>query len=59
MGLDKLPEILTVKQLADFLQVTELTIRRALNDGRLKGFKIGRDWRIEKENVLEWLREDK
>ena len=58
MGLDKLPEIMTVKQLADFLQVTELTIRRALTSGKLKGFKIGRDWRIEKEAVIEWLKEE-
>lgn len=59
MGIDKLPEIVTVKQLAEFLQVTELTIRRALTDKRLKGFKIGRDWRIVKEEVVKWISDDK
>lgn len=58
MGLDKLPEVMTVKQLAEFLQVTELTIRRALTSNKLKGFKIGRDWRIEKEEVIKWINED-
>lgn len=56
MGLDNLPEVVTVKQLADFLQVTELTIRRAINSGALKAFKVGREWRIEKEAVMEWLK---
>ena len=58
MGLDKLPEVMTVKQLAEFLQVTELTIRRALTDKRLKGFKIGRDWRIEREEVIKWIKQN-
>lgn len=55
MGLDKLQEILTVKQLAEFIQVSELTVRRAINSGQLKAFKVNREWRIEKEAVIEWL----
>lgn len=55
MGLDKLPNISTVKQLAEFLQVTELTVRRAINAGELKAFKVGREWRIERKAVMEWL----
>jgi len=56
MGLDNLPEIITPKQLAEFLQVSEQTIKRALKAGKLKGFKVGRDWRIEKEEVINWLK---
>lgn len=56
MGLDSLPEIITVKQLAEFLQVSELTVKRAIKAGDLKAFKVGRDWRIEKEAVLDWVR---
>ncbi len=56
MGLDNLPEILTVKQLAEFLQVGELTIKRAIKAGELEAFKAGRDWRIEKESVLRWVK---
>lgn len=56
MGLDKLPEIITVKQLAEFLQVRELTILRAINAGKLDAFKVGRDWRIEKEAVMKWVK---
>lgn len=55
MGLDKLPNISTVKQLAEFLQVSELTIRRAITSKKLEAFKVGREWRIEKESILKWL----
>lgn len=58
MGLDNLQDVLTVKQLAEFLQVSERTIKRAIKEGDLKAFKVGRDWRIEKERVIEWLKEE-
>ncbi len=56
MGLDNLPDIITVKQLAEFLQVSDITIKRAIKSGELKAFKVGRDWRIEKENVMNWVK---
>lgn len=59
MGLDNLPEITTPKQLAKFLQISEITVKRALKSGKLNGFKVGRDWRIEKESVFEWAKTKK
>lgn len=56
MGLDNMPDILTAKQLAEFLQVSDLTIKRAIKRSDLEAFKVSRDWRIEKEKVLEWLK---
>lgn len=56
MGLDNLPEVLTTKQLADFLQVSDQTIKRAIKAGKLKAFKVGKDWRIEKEAVIQWAK---
>ncbi|MGE5613186.1 MAG: helix-turn-helix domain-containing protein [Bacillota bacterium] len=58
MGLDNLPEILTIKQLAEFLQVSDQTIKRAIKARKLKAFKIGKDWRIEKEEVIKWVKEN-
>ena len=55
MGLNALPEIITPKQLAVFLQISEATVKRALKSGKLVGFKAGRDWRIEKQRAIEWL----
>lgn len=52
---ENLPSVLTVKQLADFLQTSDQTISRALKSGKLKGFKVGREWRISKEAVIQWI----
>lgn len=56
MSLDTLPDVVTVPQLADYLQVATLTIQRALKSGQLKGFKIGNSWRIEKTEIKKWLK---
>ena len=56
MGLDNLPDILTPKQLAEFLQVSIQTIKRAIKDEKLKAFKVARDWRIEKESAIDWIK---
>lgn len=60
MILENLPEITTVRELAEFLKVSDQTIQRAITSGKLKAFKVSRDWRIERDSVLEWIdREDK
>jgi len=51
---EKLPDIATLKELAEFFKISEGTVRRALKSGDLKGFKLGRDWRVEKKEVLKW-----
>lgn len=59
MGIENLPDIITVKQLAEFLQVSEQTIKRAIKTGDLEAFKVGRDWRVEREKVQEWIEKNK
>lgn len=44
-------QFLTTKQLQEILKVDRVTIYRMLNDGRLKGVKIGRDWRFVQSEV--------
>ncbi len=58
MGLDNLPDVVTVQQLAEFLQVSDQTIKRAIKASKLKAFKVGKDWRIEKEAAIKWLKEN-
>lgn len=55
--LDNLPEITTPQELADFLKVNIQTIKRAIKNGKLKAFKVARDWRIERKAVLDWIEE--
>jgi len=56
---ENLPDILTVKELADYFKLHETTIKRAIKSGKLKAFKATRDWRISKEAVTQWLDEKK
>ena len=52
MAYDSLPEVLTVKQAAEFLQVATITIQRSIKTGKLKAFKIGSEYRIYKEDLI-------
>lgn len=47
--------ILTVKQLADYCQISEITVRRALTSGELPGLKFGNTWRIKGEQAQQWI----
>lgn len=50
-----LPEIVTPKELADYLKVSEQTVKKALKNGDLFGYKVLKIWRIEKKAVIAWL----
>jgi excisionase family DNA binding protein len=52
-------EIYTVDETADYLGVQRLFVTRALKEGRLKGSKLGKIWRIQKKDILEYLESTK
>ncbi|MBU5312303.1 helix-turn-helix domain-containing protein [Tissierella carlieri] len=56
MGLENLPDIVTIKELVEFLKISESTIRRAIDSGELNSFKVGKNIRIEREAVMEWIK---
>lgn len=49
--------LLTVRQLQDLLQVDRITIYRMLGNGRLRGFKVGGQWRFSRQGIEAWLHE--
>ena len=49
------PEVLTLEQLAELLQVDEKTARALASKGEVPGRKIGREWRFSRQAVLDWL----
>jgi excisionase family DNA binding protein len=49
------PDVLTVRELAAWLQVDEATITELAEEGELPGRKLGGDWRFAREAVLAWL----
>jgi excisionase family DNA binding protein len=44
-------EFLTTKQLQGLLKIDRITVYRMLNDGRLKGVKIGNQWRFPQSEI--------
>jgi excisionase family DNA binding protein len=44
-------ELLTSRQVQEILKVDRITVYRMLNDGRLKGTKIGQQWRFSVDEV--------
>jgi excisionase family DNA binding protein len=47
------PEIMTIAQVSKYLQISEITTYKLVNEGRIPGFKIGRHWRVKKEDLTE------
>lgn len=52
-------EILTLKEVAYYLKLAEKTAYRLAAEGKLPGFKVGGSWRFKKEDVLQWIEEQK
>ncbi len=48
-------ELLTVKEVAKKLKISEVTVRRWIKKDKLKAIRIGRDYRIKKKNFKEFL----
>lgn len=55
--MDDMNTLLTVRQLQELLQVDRITIYRMLNDGRIRGFKVGGQWRFPRQSIEQWLQE--
>ncbi len=51
MGQEIVAEILTSKELVVYLKLTEATIYKYTNEGRIPGFKVGSRWRYDKEQI--------
>lgn len=49
------PEVLTVEQVADLLEVAQEAVEALAEEGELPGRKIGSDWRFSRAAVLAWL----
>ncbi len=52
-------EQLTTTQAADLVGVTQVAVRHAILEGRLKGSKIGGVWYVDRQPLLEWRRHNR
>ena len=50
-------EILTIKQVAEYLKVTERTIYRLAAAKKIPAFKVGGTWRFLQPDIENWIRQ--
>jgi excisionase family DNA binding protein len=51
-------DILTIRQLAEYLMVSEKTVYRMLDRNRLPGVRVGAQWRFRRQDIDAWLSEE-
>lgn len=49
------PDVLTIDQLARYLQITRSTLYKLVQAGRVPGKKVGRQWRFQRDAIDKWL----
>jgi len=57
MASSKNKEILTAKEVADYLNLHTLTVHRYAREGKIPAFKIGTDWRFHKKYIEKWIKQ--
>jgi excisionase family DNA binding protein len=50
-------QILTVKDVADYLKVNERTVYRMAASAKLPAFKVGASWRFKEADIEKWIKE--
>lgn len=50
-------EILTIKEVAAYLKLTEKTAYRLAAEGGIPGFKVGGSWRFRRREIEKWIDE--
>lgn len=48
-------QLLTLEQVAEYLNVDKFTVYRLLNDKELPAFKVGNQWRFKRRMLENWL----
>ncbi len=53
----KLKEILTAKEVAEYLNIHPLTVHKYAREGKIPAFKLGMDWRFHRKFIERWIKE--
>ena len=47
--------MMDIEEVAEYLQLHPLTVRRLARDGEIPAFKVGRQWRIKRDLLDRWI----
>ena len=56
--MDQPDPIMTIDEVAEYLNLHPLTVRRLARDGVIPVFKAGRQWRVKRAILDRWLTEE-
>ena len=48
-------DIMTIKELSEYLKLKEKTAYKLVADGKIPGFKAGGAWRFRKTEIDKWI----
>lgn len=49
------PEVMTISDLAEYLQVSKSSLYKLVQQGKVPGQKVGKHWRFHKHSIDDWL----
>ena len=49
------PDVMTLNEVAEYLRIPRSTVYKLVQEGRIPGQKVGRQWRFRRETVQAWL----
>ena len=55
MDNESLPPIMTIAEVAVYLGLHELTVRRLAREGAIPALKLGRQWRVKRDLLEKWI----
>ena len=50
-----MPEIMTTKEISNYLKLHEITICKYAAQGKIPAIRIGRVWRFDKDTIDRWI----
>jgi excisionase family DNA binding protein len=48
-------DVMTIREVAEYLKLTEKTAYRLAADGKIPGFKVGGSWRFKRSELEKWI----
>lgn len=48
-------DVMTIKELSEYLKLKEKTAYKLVADGKIPGFKVGGAWRFRKSEIERWI----
>jgi excisionase family DNA binding protein len=49
-------DVMTIKELSEYLKLNEKTAYRLASEGKIPGFKVGGSWRFRKSEIDRWIK---